>query len=57
MGFVFFMLLINSFSGGDFLDGVPAGLLGLGQAPLLWKRRIFSECNSFRSFFFRKLTV
>lgn len=29
MGFFFFMLLINSFS-GDFSDGVPAGGLDLG---------------------------
>lgn len=33
MGF-FFMFLINSFIGSDFSDGVPAGLLDLGQAPL-----------------------
>lgn len=31
-GLCFFMLLIKSFSGGNFLDGISAGHLYLGQA-------------------------
>lgn len=53
-GLFFFHVIDKHHSGGDFSGGVPAGHLDLGQAQHHCCGRIFSECNSFRSFFFRK---